>query len=99
MPSLVSEVVFSEPSGRPQTLVQFSSALFFLGLYAYAWSVGNATSSLWLLGMVVGTALSGTAEALPKQHRWVAGVLRLAAILVIVTVLAATVFVPELVVV
>jgi hypothetical protein len=99
MPSVVTEVVFSEPSGRPQSLVQFTGAVVFLGLFAYAWSVGNAASSLWLLGMVVGTTLSGTAEALPKRHRRVAGVLRLAAILVIITVLAATVFVPELVVV
>jgi len=99
MPSVVSEFVFSEPSGRPQSLVQFSGALVFLSLYAYAWTVGNAASSLWLLGMVVGTTLSGTAEALPNRYRRVAGVLRLAAILVIVIVLAATVIVPELVIV
>jgi len=96
MPPVVTEVLFSEPSGRPQTLVQFSGALVFLGLYVYAWSVGSAASSGWLLGMVVGTVLSGTAEALPKRHRRLAGVLRLAAILVIGTVLAATVFVPDL---
>jgi hypothetical protein len=96
MPSVVSEIVFSEPSGRPQTLVQFSGALVFLGLYAYAWSVGDAASSGWLLGMAVGAALSGVAEALPKRHRRGAGVLRVAAILVFGTVLAAIVFVPEL---
>lgn len=96
MPSVVTEVLFSEPSGRPQTLVQFSGALVFLGLYAYAWSVGDAASSGWLLGMAVGATLSGVAEALPKRHRQGAGVLRIAAILVFGTVLVATVFLPEL---
>ncbi|OAQ54748.1 hypothetical protein HTG_04070 [Natrinema mahii] len=98
MPSTVTEVVFSEPSGRSAALIQFAGSLAFSGLYVYSRIAGSADSGRWLLGMVVGSALAGIAESLPKDRRLTAGVLRLAAILVLLSLLAATLFSPEFVV-
>lgn len=98
MSSTVTEVVFSEPSGRSAALIQFAGSLAFSGLYVYSWTAGNADSGRWLLGMVVGSALAGVAESLPKDRRLTAGVLRLTAILVLLSLLTATVFGPEFIV-
>jgi hypothetical protein len=48
--------------------------------------------------MAVGTGLSGIAESLPNDRRRTAGILRVTAILVLIGVLATTVFVPEFIV-
>ncbi len=98
MPSTVREVVFSEPSGRNHAAVMFSSALFFSSLYVYHGTAGRFSSASWLLFMVVGTALSGIAESLPKDRRRAAGLLRITAILVLLSMLAAIVFSPEFIV-
>jgi hypothetical protein len=98
MPAKINEVVFSEPSGRPNTLIQFAGALAFSGLYAYSWIAGNSGSSSWLLLMVVGSASAGIAESLPKDRRRTAGAFRLAAIFVLLCLLAATIFAPEFVI-
>jgi len=97
MPSTVSNAVFSEPSGRPTAIVQFAGSVVFASLYLYAWSVGNAGPSRWLLGMVAGSALAGVAESLPKERRWVAGVLRLSAISILLCLLVATLVSPAIV--
>lgn len=89
MPPYVDEVLFNEPQGPPIALVQFGASLAFLGLFAYAWSRGGAGAAGWLLFLVVGTTLSGIAESLPGNRRRAAGVLRLGAILVLLTLVAA----------
>jgi hypothetical protein len=94
----VSEVLFDEPQGRLSSLVQFGACLFFLCLFAYAWSVGDAGDVRWILFFIVGTALSGIAESLPKTRRRAAGLLRLTAILVLVCFLALMFLAPEYVV-
>lgn len=95
MPSFISRVVFSEPAGRPNSLIQFTAALVFLGIYVYAWSSGNADSSGWILVMMLGSILSAIAESLPKNQRRAAGLLRATAVTVLVCLLATTVFAPE----
>ncbi|WP_226007549.1 hypothetical protein [Natrinema salinisoli] len=98
MPSTISEVVFSKPSGRSTAILQFAGSLIFLGLYVYSRTVGNAGSSSWLLIMVIGSALAGIAESLPKNRRLTAGLFRLAAVLVLLCLLAASVFRPEFII-
>jgi len=77
----ISETLLNEPQGRPLALVQFGVSLTFLCMFAYTASTGSAGDARWILVLVVGTALSGTAESLPKNWRQAAGVLRFAAIL------------------
>ncbi|GAA0515937.1 hypothetical protein SAMN04488066_11536 [Halorubrum aquaticum] len=98
MPSVLSDIVFSEPSGRTNALVQFAGAITFLGLYAYSGVTGNAGSSDWLLVMALGATVAGIAESLPNDRYLAAGVLRLTAIFVLSCLLVAIVFAPEFVV-
>ncbi|TKX77567.1 hypothetical protein EXE53_25875 [Halorubrum sp. SD626R] len=98
MPSILSDLVFTEPSGRGNALVQFAGALAFLGLYGYSGLAGNAGSSGWLLVMALGATLAGIAESLPSHRHRTAGVLRLTAIAVLLCLLVAVVFAPEFVV-
>ncbi|MFC5278170.1 hypothetical protein ACFPM1_05255 [Halorubrum rubrum] len=98
MPSVLSDLVFSEPSGRTNALVQFAGALAFLGLYGYSRIAGDADPSDWLLVMALGAVLAGTAESLPNDRKRTAGVLRLAAVLVLLCLLVAIVLAPEFVV-
>lgn len=98
MPSTIDDVVFSKPSGRSAAVLQFAGSLVFSGLYVYSWIVGTAGSSSWLLGMVVGSALAGIAESLPKDRRLTAGAFRLAAIFVLLCLLVASIFSPEFIV-
>ena len=94
MPSSISETVFSEPSGRPITLVHATGVLIFAGLYLYSWVV-NGTPAAWLLAMVTGSGLAGTAEALPKRRRQASGILRSVAILVFFCLVVASIVAPE----
>ena len=98
MPSFINQIVFSEPAGRPNSVLQFTASLVFLGMYLYAWNGGNGDSSSWLLVMMVGSALSAIAESLPKDQQLTAGILRATAVTVLLCLLAATVFAPEFVV-
>ena len=98
MPSFINQIIFSEPSGRPNSLVQFTASLVFLGIYIYAWAGGNGDSSSWILVMMFGSALSGIAESLPKDQQRAAGILRAIAVTVLLCLLAATVFTPEFIV-
>jgi len=95
MPSRISEIVFSEPSGRLHSIVMFASALVFLGLYGYTHA---DTSAWWLLVMAAGNVLSGVAESLPADRRRAAGAFRIAAVSVLLCLLIAMVVEPELVV-
>jgi hypothetical protein len=97
MPSRVSDVVFSEPSGRRHAFVMFAGALVLAGLYVYYGVLGESTS-IGGLFLLVGCVLSGIAESLPTDRRRTAGVLRVTAILVLGGLLATVAFAPELVV-
>jgi hypothetical protein len=94
----VSEVLFDEPQGRPSSLVHLGACLFYLCIFVYAWSVGDAGDVRWILFFIFGTALSGTAESLPETRRLAAGFLRLTAILVLVCFLALMFLAPEYIV-
>jgi hypothetical protein len=98
MPSFIEQIIFSEPAGRPNSLVQFTASLVFLGIYVYAWIVGNGDSVSWVLVMMIGSALSGIAESLPKNQRRAAGILRATAVTVLLCLLGVTVYAPEFVV-
>ncbi|MFC7255176.1 hypothetical protein ACFR97_16985 [Haloplanus litoreus] len=98
MPSKLSAVIFSQPSGRTHALVMFAGSLVFLGLYVYSGVIGDSSSSSWLVPMTIGTALSGIAESLPKDRRQTAGIFRVTAFLLLTGLLATTVFAPEFVV-
>jgi len=91
----ISDVLFNEPQGRPSSLVQFGASLSFLCIFVYTWSVGDAGEVTWVLFFIVGTALSGIAESLPKTRRRTAGLLRLTAILVMGCFLAIMFLAPE----
>lgn len=81
---MINTHVFSEPSGRRYGLVQFCLAFSMLSLYVFSYVVvENSAASRWTLFIVVGSALCGIAESLPKERRRIAGVLRIAAILVL----------------
>lgn len=95
---MTNEVVFSEPSGRPNSTVQFAAAVIFLGLYAYAWIGGNGDSGNWLLFMITGSFLAGIAESLPKNRKFTAGCVRLIAIAVLLCLLAIIFLAPEFIV-
>jgi len=84
------ELLFREPQGRRIALVQFAASVVFLSMFSYAWSVGDAGETWWILFLVVGTALSGIAESLPENRRQAAGLLRFAGILVLLVLVAAT---------
>jgi len=85
----ISEMLFNEPQGRRIGLFQFGLSLTFLCMFVYAWSVGDAGETRWLLFMIVGTALSGIAESLPETQIQAVGVLRFTASLVLLCVVAA----------
>ncbi|MFD1600384.1 hypothetical protein [Halobellus rarus] len=92
----ISDVLFNEPQGRPNSLIQFGASLSFLCIFVYSWSVGEAGAVVpWVLFFIVGTALSGIAESLPKNRRRAAGLLRLTAILVLICFLAIMFLAPE----
>jgi len=92
----ISDVLFNEPQGRPSSLIQFGASFSFLCILAYAWSVGEAGAVVpWVLFFIVGTALSGIAESLPKTRRRAAGLLRLTAVFVLGCFLAIMSLAPE----
>jgi len=92
----VSEVLFNEPQGRSVSLLHCGASLLYLCMFVYAWSIGDAGEVRWVLFFVVGTALAGIAESLPKTRQRVTGILRLTAVLVLVSVLVIGVIAPEI---
>lgn len=97
MSSVVDDVIFSDPSGRPATLVHFAGALVLSSLHVYAWSVGDIEVSDWWLVMAAGYAAAGTAESLSTSRRRTAGMLRLVAILLLLGLVATVVVAPDFV--
>ena len=95
MPSIIDETVFSEPS-RGVGLVFLCGALLLAGQQAYYVIVEGATPFYASLFLIAGMALSGIAESLPKPRRRAAGVLRLTAIAVLVSLLVIGFVTPEL---
>jgi predicted PurR-regulated permease PerM len=75
----------------------FAGALAFVGLYLTAWFLGESVPRFALF-LLVGSALSGIAEALPKDRHRTAGVLRVLAIFVLVCLLALIIFAPEFII-
>ncbi len=97
MISRVRNALFREPSGRPETLVMFGGAVVLSGLAGYAYVAGG-TRLVWTVAMAVGFALAGVAEALPTGRRRAAGGLRIAAIVLMLSLIGVVAFAPEYVV-
>lgn len=97
MPSILAETIFSEPSGRRLAAVQLLASLGFAAIYLNSTLVHNSTDAGWLLFMIGGLGLSAIAESLPAERRRVAGVLRVFAISVLLSLLAIMVAAPELI--
>ena len=97
MITYISDVLFKEPQGRPESLVGLGLSLIFLCVFVYAWSVSLAGEVLWVLFIIVGTALFGIAESLPENRRHAAGVLRFMGHVVSVSLLVMIIVTPELV--
>jgi len=96
MPSTVSDVLFSEPSGCVNALVMFSGALVFAGLFVYSGIAGAGSVFSWHLIMFVGCVLSGIAESLPTDRHRAAGVFRISAMLLLIGLLVTLIFYPEI---
>jgi hypothetical protein len=96
MSSRINDVLFSEPGGRLNAFVMFGNSLLMVSIYVY-YDVLRDGSSIFVLIMAVGFALSGAAEFLPAGRRQLAGGLRVTAILLLIGLLGLTVFAPELV--
>jgi hypothetical protein len=94
--SRVWNALFSEPAGRPQTLVVFSGAVVLSSLVGYGYVVGGATL-IGSLAMAVGFALSGIVEAVHTGRRRTASGLRISAI-VMLSRIGGVAFAPEYVV-
>jgi hypothetical protein len=96
MPSIITETVFSEPSGRPLALVHLCGALVLSSTYEYYVVVEGATSVSAVLFLIAGMVIAGIAESLPRSRQLAAGILRLTALSVLVSMLAIIFFIPEL---
>jgi hypothetical protein len=75
----------------------FGGAVILSSLAGYGYVVGG-TTLVGSLTMAVGFALSGVAEALPAGRRWAAGGLRIAAIVLMLSLIGVVAFAPEYVV-
>ena len=96
MPSIIDVTVFGEPS-RGVGLVFLCGALLMAGQQGYYVIVEGATPFYAGLFVIAGMALSGIAESLPKPRRRAAGVLRLTALVVLVSMLVIMIVTPELI--
>ena len=98
MPSRLSDTVFREPAGRRDTLTlaMFGGAAAFAGQYVY-FGLVSGNSPGWLLVMMVGFALSGSAESLPTNRHRTAGILRLTSILVFTLLFCVAILAPGLI--
>ncbi|KAA9396495.1 hypothetical protein Har1130_17680 [Haloarcula sp. CBA1130] len=95
MPSIIQDTVFKEPTGGILALIYLAGALLFIGQYGYYAIIANSAPGNFALFLGAGFGLSGIAESLPKHQRRAAGVLRLAAVIVLTGLLAAIAFAPE----
>jgi len=95
MPSIIDKTVFGE-SSRGLALVYLCGALLLAGQQGYYVIVEGATPFYAILFLIAGMALSGIAESLPKPRRRAAGVLRLTALVMLVSMLIIMIVTPEL---
>ncbi|AFO57560.1 hypothetical protein NJ7G_2324 [Natrinema sp. J7-2] len=87
--------MFGDPS-RGLALVYLCGALLLAGQQGYYVIVEGATPFYAGLFLIAGMALSGIAESLPKPRRRAAGVLRLTALVVLVSMFVIMIVTPEL---
>ncbi|MGB9950831.1 hypothetical protein ACOZ4F_00270 (plasmid) [Haloarcula marismortui] len=95
MPSIIDETVFGEPSRR-LAVVYLCGAFLLAGQQGYYVIVEGATPFYAGLLLSAGMAISSIAESLPKPRRRAAGVLRLTALVVLVSMLVILFVTPEL---
>ncbi|AEM58812.1 hypothetical protein HISP_18110 (plasmid) [Haloarcula hispanica N601] len=95
MPSIIDKTLFGE-SSRRLALVNLCGALLLAGQQGYYVVVEGATPFYAILFLIVGMAFSGIAESLPEPRRRAAGVLRLTALVVLVSMLIIMIVTPEL---
>jgi hypothetical protein len=95
MPSRLQDTVFKEPTGGILALIYLAGALLLIGQYGYYAIIANSAPGNFALFLGAGFCVSGIAESLPKHRRRAAGILRLAAVFILITLLVAIVFVPE----
>ena len=75
--------LFSEPSGWETARVRLSGSLAFIGMYVYSELV-HSSGVVAILVIEVASGISGIAEMLPDDRRYVASVSRIVAIGVLV---------------
>lgn len=94
--SKIKAFLLGKPSGRPTAMLLFSGALVFVGIYVYFGVLGGSSTryELFLAGAFT---LSGAAESLPKERQRMAGVFRIAAMLIPLIIIAILVIAPEVV--
>ena len=86
MPSIIEKTVLSEPSRGLHTVMFFSFSLVFLSIYVYFDVLGDSPSaSAGILS--IGFALSGIAESLPTNRRRTAGIFRVTAVLLLLSLM------------
>jgi hypothetical protein len=87
MPSIIEKTILSEPSRGAHTVMFFFFSLVFLGIYLYFDVLGHSSSpSAGILS--IGFALSGIAECLPTHRRRTAGLFRVTAVLLLLSLIA-----------
>lgn len=84
--------IFRAPERRKLSLVYFGAAALFLGMHLFM------DDSVFTLTIFTGMLLTGLSEALPENRNVLAGVLRIAAILAYLSILALSVLRPETVI-
>ncbi len=75
----------------------FSGSLVFLTIYVY-YDILRNSPSVFALVIAIGFAMSGIAESLPEERRRVAGGLRVTMVLFMLSLIATTIFAPELII-
>jgi hypothetical protein len=83
------ESIFRSSGRRKVSLVYFTGAALFLGMYFFT------DDSVFTLTMFTGMLLTGLSEVLPENRNMLAGVLRIAAIIVYLSILALSFLRPE----
>jgi hypothetical protein len=88
----IRKVIFRAPERRKVSLVYFAIAALFLWMHLFL------DSSLFNLVMSTGMSLTGLSEALPEDRNILAGSLRIAAILIYLSILGLSFLRPEVII-
>jgi hypothetical protein len=94
MRNTVAEGLFREPSGRPMSLIGLGAGLLFGSQFLY-YGLQSGEWMLFTIGMAIGFAIQGLAEALPNGYHRPAGALRVTALVYWVSFLLVVLLVPE----